>query len=483
LALLSTDPYRFVLWAFPWGERGQLEGKTGPEEWQREMLCSIRDGLLTPNVAIQRAIASGHGIGKSTFVAWIILWALSTLEDTRGVVTANTETQLKTKTWVELAKWHRLFIAKELFDMTATRLAAKGRDDTWRIDMVPWSERNTEAFAGLHNEGKRILVVFDEGSAIPDNIWETTEGALTDKDTQIIWFVAGNPTRSVGRFRECFPGGRHQNVWRSQAIDSRSVSITNKDQINKWISAYGEDSDFVRIRVKGVFPRAGAMEFIPVDLVDQAMEREDVGVHMFDPLVLGVDVARFGDDETVIAIRKGRDGRTFPPVRLRGLDTMQVAGKVAELFGHYHADALFVDEGGVGGGVVDRLRQLHVPCIGINFGSAADNVNAEDPNTAYANKRAEMYGALRSWLRGATLPKDADYREQLIATQYGFNANNAIQLEKKEDLKKRGMASPDMADALALTFAYPVHPHRNAGFPGQQQPPVEFEYNPFARTA
>jgi hypothetical protein len=151
--------------------------------------------LLTIEEAIQIARASGHGIGKSALVAWIILWAISTFEDTKGVVTANTENQLKTKTWAEVSKWHRMFIARDLFKMTATALFANDplHERTWRIDMVPWSERNTEAFAGLHNQGKRILVIFDEGSAIPDLIWEVTEGALTDQDTQIIWMAVRQP--------------------------------------------------------------------------------------------------------------------------------------------------------------------------------------------------------------------------------------------------------------------------------------------------
>ena len=160
------------------------------------------------NQAIQLAVASGHGIGKTALVSWIILWAISTKPDARGVVTANTETQLKTKTWAELGKWFHMFIGKDFFSLTATALFAKdsAHERTWRIDMVPWCERNTEAFAGLHNKERRILVVFDEASAIPDVIWETTEGALTDANTEIIWCVFGNPTRNTGRFRECFPG-------------------------------------------------------------------------------------------------------------------------------------------------------------------------------------------------------------------------------------------------------------------------------------
>jgi hypothetical protein len=170
LASFSKDPLGFVLWAFPWGEPGELEKFRGPEEWQVRILLDLGAGLISISGAIRLARTSGHGIGKSALVAWIILWAMSTLEDTVGVVTANTETQLKTKTWVQVAKWYRLCLTREMFKMTATALFSNDpeHERTWRMDMVPWSERNTEAFAGLHNKGKRILLVFDEASAIPD---------------------------------------------------------------------------------------------------------------------------------------------------------------------------------------------------------------------------------------------------------------------------------------------------------------------------
>ena len=480
LGTLSSDPYRFVLWAFPWGEDGELAKVTGPEPWQVRLLQGIRDGLLTPNQAIQLATKSGHGIGKSALVSWIILWAISTCPDTRGVVTANTENQLKTKTWVELAKWYRLFLGRELFEFSATKLCSRDPEhsDTWRIDMVPWSEKNVEAFAGLHNKGRRILVVFDEASSIPDNIWETTEGALTDEDTEIIWAVFGNPTRNTGRFKECFPGGRHSLAWTAFTVDSREVSFTNKKQIDLWGAAYGDDSDFFRVRVKGEFPRVGAMEFISREMAEEAARRVDIEASAFDALVMGVDVARFGDDETVIQLRRGRDARSFPPVRLAKVDTMTVAGKVAELATQHSVDAIFVDGGGVGGGVIDRLRQLRFPVIEVQFGARPDGTNLVDPSIACANKRAEIWCAMRDWLSGGTIPNDAHLIEQLAGVLYGFNANNAIQLERKEDMKKRGMASPDWADALAVTFAFPVFPVARDRA-GQRKPAfADMEYNP-----
>jgi hypothetical protein len=232
LASVSNDPYSYVMGAFPWGEPNtRLEHYRGPEPWQAEKLFRIRDRLAAGdnfNAVIQEATASGHGVGKSAFVAWLIKWGMDTRPDTIGVVTANTETQLKTKTWVELGRWHNMSLTKDIFQLTATAYFHPDHDRTWRLDMVPWSERNTEAFAGLHNQGKRILLIFDEASAIPDMIWETAEGALTDKNTQIIWAVFGNPTRNIGRFKECFEGGSFHQFWTCQQVDSRQVSFTNK---------------------------------------------------------------------------------------------------------------------------------------------------------------------------------------------------------------------------------------------------------------
>jgi hypothetical protein len=474
LARLSRDPLRFVLWAFPWGS-GILEKSAGPEPWQIDVLQDIRDGLLTPDQAILEATASGHGIGKSALVAWLILWGLSTFEDTKGVVTANTETQLKTKTWAELAKWFHIFVARDLFKMTATAIfsADPEHERTWRIDMVPWSERNTEAFAGLHNKGKRIILIFDEGSAIPDVIWEVAEGALTDTDTQILWAVFGNPTRNTGRFKACFESLAHR--WRNRTIDSRTVSFTNKAQIARWVKDYGDDSDFVRVRVKGAFPRAGSLQFIPSDLVEAAAVREVVA-YRFEPLIIGVDVARFGDDSSYIVFRKGRDARGIPPIKLQGADTMQVAERVANVVAQYRPDAVMVDGGGVGGGVVDRLRQLRIGVLEVQFGAKSDAVHADEPDVKYHNKRAEIWGSMKFWLRTGGIPDEQEYKAQLIGPEYGYSKQEAIQLERKQDMKKRGLVSPDWADALACTFAYTVVPNLDAG--PTDKPLYESDYDP-----
>ena len=470
LAKCGTDPLAFVMAAFPWGE-GELADHAGPDQWQKDVLTRIKTGAADPGQAIRQAVASGHGIGKSALVAWIILWALATRVDTRGIVTANTEAQLRTKTWAELAKWHRLSLCRHWFQYTAQSLhsADPAHEQTWRMDAIPWSKSNPAAFAGLHNQGNRVLLIFDEASEIDDVIWEVTEGALTDADTEIVWLAFGNPTRNSGRFRECF--GRFRHRWATAQVDSRQARLTNKTIIDQWIGDYGEDSDFVRVRVKGQFPRAGSMQLISLETVEAASARAPETTP-FDSLVMGIDVARFGDDQSVLCFRRGRDARIVPPERYRGLDTMQLAARAANLIAQYQPDAVFVDETGVGGGVVDRLRQLGHSIVGVNFGSKPDGaVDGE----LVANKRAEMWCRLRSWLAGGgAIANDPDLIADLTGVEYGYTVHNEILLEKKDDMKKRGLASPDAGDALALTFAYPVAGAAHAGPKG-----VLWDFDPF----
>jgi hypothetical protein len=480
LARFTHDPSGWVLWAFPWGEAGtELAGESGPRAWQVAMLEHVgqrlREGAIVAEAvaeAIQLAVSSGHGIGKSALVSWLILWALSTHEDTRGVVTANTDRQLTTKTWPEVAKWHRLMLCAHWFKFTATAIfsAEEAHEKTWRVDAIPWNERAPEAFAGLHNKGHRILVIFDEASSIPDVIWETVEGALTDERTEIVFACFGNPTRNTGRFRECFGSRGHR--WHHQQIDSRTVVGTNKVQIQKWIDDYGEDSDFVRVRVRGIFPKAGSMQFIPSDVVEAAA-RVEPNPTIYDAVVLGVDVARFGDDESVIVVRRGRDARTWPTLTFRGVDTMTLAGRVTEIASQQGADAIFVDETGIGGAVVDRCRQLGFRVFGVNNGAVSD-VPVE--GELVANKGAECWARGRQWLKtGGAIRDDAELRTQLESREYGYNAHNEIRLESKPDMKARGLSSPDRADALMLTFAYPVAAKSDTAARGSGQSVTDFD--------
>ncbi|MBV8413198.1 MAG: terminase [Alphaproteobacteria bacterium] len=454
------DPLGYVMYGFPWGRAGTvLADDEGPEDWQRDVLEQLGAGLDTSE-ALKLAVASGHGIGKSALVAWIILWAMSTVRDTRGVVTANTEGQLRTKTWPELAKWYALCLNRDWFTYTATALhsAIPGHERTWRVDAITWSENNTEAIAGLHNKGKRAFALFDEASAIPEPIWDTIEGALTDANTDLFWAAFGNPTRTTGRFRECFAGGRFAHRWQARQIDSRQVTMTNKTQIESWVKDHGEDSDFVRVRVRGVFPRSGSLTFIDSERLESAVRRPLV-CDGDAPLVMGVDIARHGEDQSVIRFRRGLDARSVPPpVKFRLPDLMQVASRVMEQVSLHKPDAVFVDGTGIGWGVHDRLRQLGCPrLVGVDFAGRADRRDLGDAGARYANKRAEMWGLMKEWCRQGCLPDDPELLAELGAIEYGYDAADAIVLERKDDMRRRGLASPDDADALALTFARPVY--------------------------
>lgn len=492
LAKFYDDPLGFVLYAFPWDTDPTLQVvrlpfeyriqypdcEFGPDLWACQMLEDIGhdvrarafDGVHAVE-PIQHAISSGHGIGKSAMSAWLTWWILSTRPHSKGVVTANTAPQLESKTWAGVASWGAKCITGHWFNITtgkgAMRITHKQFPDSWRVDAQTCREENSESFAGLHAASSTPWYLFDEASAIPAKIWEVAEGGKTDGEP--MHFVFGNPTRNTGAFAECFGKQRHR--WKTRQIDSRTVQITNKELLAKWVEDYGEDSDFVKVRVRGVFPNASSLQFIARGSVDEAMRRELPGERQAGRTAcVGVDVARFGDDQSVIRTRVGRDARTFPPKRYRGIDTMQLASRVVEHVNLLKAGGLrvvvFVDGGGVGGGVVDRLRQIGVDVIEVQFGAKATD------DRKYANKRAEMWGAMRDWMAVGCIERDEQLATDLTGVEYGMTPKDQIQLERKEDMKKRGLASPDDGDALALTFAEPV--------PEFATPP---EHSPGARQA
>lgn len=469
------DPLGFVMWAFPWGVEGtSLAAESGPDEWQSDELIEIgvhlsgvsRDKSFKP---FRGATSSGHGIGKSAQTSFIIMWALMTMPNARGVVTANSATQLKTKTWAEVGKWWNLHtamfpIAAELFELAAESFFAVERKTTWRIDAIPNNPSNPAAFAGMHNAGSRVLMLVDEASEIADPIWDTIDGAMTDKDTELLLLCYGNPTKTTGRFKENV-SGRLRHRFRSRQIDSRTVKRTNKEEIAEWVKAWGEDSDFVRVRVRGLFPRVGSMQLISADLVSAAMSRQATYIDS-DPLVAGLDIARYGDDSSVLQPRRGRDARSMPKKEWRGTSTMDLAGDVAAWCMEHKPDALFIDIGNFGAGVYDRLLQL-IPTIKIypvDFGGQGGMVQMNGIEARAANKRASMWVGMREWLHLGAIPNDAQLESDLTEVQYGFKGQDGgeILLESKKVMKARGLASPDWGDALALTFAYPVAPRQDA---------------------
>jgi hypothetical protein len=480
------DPLGFVLDAYPWGEPGTpLANHPGPDVWQREILEYIRDNLGKGR-PLRIAVAGGVGPGKSALMAWIVNWGMVTCVDTRCRVTANTGPQITTATWPEITKWHRMSLFADWFEAGDRRLRSNdpARKDSWRCDAITWDEHRPEAFAGFHNAGRRIIYGFDESAGIADPIFKESEGILSgSEDTEIIWLCLGNPTRTDTTFRTFFAGGKNAHLWKAWHIDTRAARMSDKAQIAEWIESYGFDSDFVRVRVLSQFPRAGATQFISSELVAGAADpKRDEDVTLNDPLVLGVDVARFGDDKTVFRFRRGRDARSIKPVKFRGLDTMQVAARVAEAYERWKPDAIFIDNGGFGAGVVDRCNYLKLPVTGIDFGGRPDReIQGREQGIWYFNKRAEMWGTLRDWLSGGMIDPDPELASDLPAVEYGYamrDSRDCIVLEKKEHMKARGLSSPDDGDALALTFAHPVAPtpqgYKYAGQSGQ----YESDYDP-----
>lgn len=464
---IADDPEAFVLFAFPWGKAGTpLENFKGPRTWQRDELQAITDHIRQNNLRIkngkdpimyQSATASGRGIGKSALVSWLNCWFMSCVLGGTNITTANTEQQLKSRTWAELGKWHTLLINSHWFEKSAlhlrpadwfkTALEKQLKIDTgyYYAQAQLWSEENPDAFAGVHNHNG-VLLMFDEGSGIPAPIWKVSEGFFTEPIPHRYWFCFSNPRRNTGHFFECFH--RYREYWKRRNIDSRHVEGTDKAVYAKIIKAYGEDSDEARVEVKGQFPRQGDKQFISREVIEKARTRE-----LFkDPhaaLIMGVDPARYGDDKTVIRFRQGRDGRSIPPIKLKGKDNMEVANECAWWIQKADPDAVCIDAGN-GTGIIDRLREMGYKVHEVWFGSKAEDGQ-------WANKRTELWGRVRDWLGGGCIDDDQDLLDDLAGPEYKFQGHSdRLMLQTKEEMKKNGLASPDDADALACTFAVRV---------------------------
>jgi hypothetical protein len=438
----ADDPEGFTRYFYDWGH-GVLSDWKGPDWWHIEVFQAIKTYLAGPSdMPLCIAVASGHGAAKTAFVAWIIDWFMSCRAHPQVVCTANTETQLNTKTWRELAKWHKLSANRSWFEWTATSFYLKSDPETWKANAIPWSENNTEAFAGTHEEN--VLVVFDEASKISDKIWEVTDGVFTTKKN--IWLVFGNGTRNVGRFYECF--NKYKSQWRTWTIDSRTCQAANKEYLQKLVEQYGgEDTDQSRVRVRGLFPKTATRQLISTAAVEKCQEHQaEAYEHL--PKVMGVDIARFGENSSTICIRQGR--KVFDIEVLPKQDLMQTAHYVAEVMKRERPIQTFVDGSGIGAGVVDRLRQLNFAVVDVNGGNSS-------LNPRFLNKRVEMWWEMKEAIDGLLeLPKDAKLKEELTCVEYDYTDKGRIRLDRKSDIMEDYGFSPDRADALAMTYAYPV---------------------------
>ena len=366
---IKNDPVAFVRLAFPWGKEGTpLEHFSGPRRWQLEVLTELRehirenDGKIDFNT-FRLAVSSGRGIGKSALVSWLVIWMLTTRIGSTTIVSANSEAQLRSVTWAEITKWLSMCINNHWFEISATRvMPAKWVSELverdlklgtryWSVEGRLWSAENPDSYAGVHNFAG-VMLVFDESSGIDDAIWTVAAGFFTENTPNRFWCCFSNPRRNSGAFYECFNSKR--DFWRNKIVDARSVEGTDKAVYQQIIDEYGPDSSAAHVEVYGQFPNASDDQLIGNALVDEAMERASIA-DQSAPIVVGVDPARFGADATVIAIRQGRDILAIK--RYRGDDTMEVVGRVIDVIEEYKPALVVIDEGGLGAGVVDRLKE------------------------------------------------------------------------------------------------------------------------------
>lgn len=464
VARYYADPLGFVLAMYPWTEPGLLEHHPGPDTWQYEFLTKLGeevqtrgfDGLKTVD-PIRFAVSSGHGIGKSVLVAWLVDWIMSTRPHCQGTITANTITQLSTKTWAAITRWTKLCKTAHWFTINAERMYYTGHKESWFFAPQSSKEENSEAFAGQHAADSSSVYIIDEASSVPEAIYEVAEGGLTDGEPMM--FLFGNPTRSHGAFHKaCFGSMRHR--WQPVIIDSRTSRFTNKGLIAEWAQDYGEDSDFFRVRVLGLPPSASDLQFIDTATVSAAQKRAAMTLSD-DPLIAGLDLARGGSDECVIRFRRGLDARSIPPIRVPGQqarDSMRMVTLTADVltksYDGRRVAMLFVDAtgGSIGGPIADRLRQLgYANVIDVQFGG-------ESPDRKLANMRAYMWSKMRDWLQKGAIDTTPALEMDLTSPGYLHDKQDRLLLESKESMKKRGVDSPDDGDALALTFAQTIAP-------------------------
>ncbi|HKD45165.1 MAG TPA: terminase [Candidatus Angelobacter sp.] len=459
----TNDPLGFVHYAYPWGEPNTpLASESGPDANQRAFLEDLgrevrkrRFNGTDPVMPVLMAISSGHGTGKTVLGAWIAGWILSTRPYSIGTVTANTWLQLESRTWAAIQNWMRMCITAGWFDIHIKGIYSKMSPENWKCVIQTCKPENAQAFAGQHARTSTSWYLFDESSHIPDAIWDVAQGGLTDGEP--MFFCWGQPARKSGRFYEvCF--GKLRDRWNFRLIDSRTSRFTNRALLEEWIRDYGEDSDFCRVRVKGMAPRAGDLQYIDQDRIDGAKRRQ-VQAFADDPLICGFDVSGGGQAWNVIWFRRGLDARSIPPVLVPGQYSQERSGmlaKLAEILSdrrpQRRVSAMFVDSA-FGAPYVERLRSMGYDNVReVSFG-------APSPDRHQANMRAYMWSKMRDWLdHGAIPPDDVVLETDLTAPGSHLNRSDQLVLESKENMQKRGVASPDRGDALALTFAAHVPP-------------------------
>jgi len=411
-----------------------------PTDQQRQILNAIVNYDFI-------AAKSGHGIGKTTVEAWIILWFLTCYTNARVPATAPTGNQLVRILWPEIRKWLQRSKLKGLFEWEKSKVYIKGEEEV--CFAYYRAARSPEALAGAHEDN--ILYILEEASGIEDEIWEPVEGALTTKNAKAM--ACGNPTRPEGNFYRAFTD--QSKFWHTFSFSSLDSPLVTPEYCERMRLKYGEDSDIYRIRVLGEFPKQASDTFIPLYLCERSL---GFNLERDERFKLGVDVARFGDNYTVWLIRAG--GVLLHMERKQTMDTMEVAGRTQQIMKDFNiaAENVSIDSVGVGGGVVDRLHELNVGVNSINVGEPPID------ETQYKNKRVELWGVIKQELIEEKLnlsilnngEMTRDLCGELASPKYKITSKGQYQLESKEDMKKRGVQSPDIADALALTYCFNI---------------------------
>lgn len=450
LELYVDDPVAFV--------QDILEAE--PDVWQQNVL---RDLASSPRVSVR----SGQGVGKTALEAWVTIWFLSCRPFPKVICTAPTKQQLNDVLWAEIAKWLNGSKIKRLLKWTKTKVYMIGYEDRWFA--TTRTATKPENMQGFHED--YMLFICDEASGIADDIMEAILGTLSGMENKLL--MCGNPTRTSGVFFDSHNKDRVD--YKVHKVSSYDSSRTSKENIQMLIRKYGEGSDVTRVRVFGEFPKAEPDAFIALELAERAADKKNKVEPTGSALDIGADIARFGDDETTIAPRIGN--KVFDFVCHHKKDTTETTGTIIATVKRFLDEYPFintvnikVDDDGVGGGVTDQLNEyirekfLSWNVYPIKNGSAAENADDEEH---YNNLGTELWARVRNilhenfnaFLQGdkptVQLPKDEKLISQLTTRKFRFDSKGRIELERKKDMKKRKIPSPDRADALVLAFANP----------------------------
>lgn len=470
--------------------QGKLaEWRASPAKMVRELFQVEPDGwqleVLDAFAKHQRgALKACKGPGKTTVLAWCGWNFMLTRPHPKVVCSSITADNLRDGLWTEFAKWRaKSPLLQELFDQTSQRISARDHPDTWFISARGWAKdadqsQQANAMAGIH--GDYVLLLLDEVSDYPEGVVVAAEAALSTGVETKLW-CAGNPTRTEGPLWRICTSDRGR--WWVKEItgdpdDPLRAPRISVDWARQQIEMWGRDNPWVLVNVFGKFPPAQADKLIgPEEAMTAARRvvREDE--FAFEPRVLGVDCARFGDDQSVLFLRQGPV--SYRPRVYRDLDLMELADCVVQAIIEWKPQRIFVDQTGLGAGVVDRVRQLGYDATGIEFGGRAMEA------TRFENRRAEMWWKMAAWVKDrGCIPNIPELIAGMTAPVYKFSRNSRLTLETKDELKKRGQPSPDEADALALTFALPVaaagRPDDFVSRMGVHSDSVRWEYDPMA---